>query len=414
MEVTQDNPSKMRICMLLSLQYESNMLVYPTIWILSYLTNFGHHVTWVITSQKDLQIKEFPLGDVKVYTIPYRRYLPGSSTLVGALNRILNAISRIRSASRIFRDGKYDLVFVRDSALDGLIAAYIQKRHKVPFIFELSNPLQSAPVDMIEQKKFRFLHYGLIRFGHFVCNKLLHRADLILPISKWLGKDLIEQSNIPNAKVMPLPEGADIKVFSDRDGNSVREELCLQDAKVIIYIGSITEGRGLDILIQAFTKVIQKRGAAKLLMVGDATNKANLEELAMDLGVNRDVIFTGRVPQSKVPDFIAAADVGVSPVPPTSFYRVSSPIKMFEYMASAKPVVANEEILEHKEVLLESEGGIVVPYTPEDFSDAIMDLLDNPAKASEMGRRGREWVTDNRSYEVLARQVEKRYLELLE
>lgn len=67
---------------------------------------------------------------------------------------------------------------------------------------------------------------------------------------------------------------------------------------------------------------------------------------------------------------------------------------MFEYMAMAKPVVANEEIPEHKEVFEESGGGISVPF-------------------GAMGRKGREWVVRNRTYEILARQVEERYLELL-
>ncbi len=82
-------------------------------------------------------------------------------------------------------------------------------------------------------------------------------------------------------------------------------------------------------------------------------------------------------------------------------------------MGMAKPVVANEEIPEHKEVLAESGGGILVPYAPEGFSQAITELLDNPGKAAVMGQRGREWVVKNRTYEILARRVDERYLELL-
>jgi glycosyltransferase involved in cell wall biosynthesis len=85
---------------------------------------------------------------------------------------------------------------------------------------------------------------------------------------------------------------------------------------------------------------------------------------------------------------------------------------MFEYMAGSKPVVANEEIPEHKEVLSESGGGILTPFIPEAFADAIIELLESPEKANEMGRRGREWVSNNRSYEVLAQQVEVTYFSL--
>ena len=92
---------------------------------------------------------------------------------------------------------------------------------------------------------------------------------------------------------------------------------------------------------------------------------------------------------------------------------MSSPIKLFEYMAMAKPAVANEEIPEQKEVLGESGAGILVPFTPEAFADAIIELLDNPERAAEMGQRGRQWVVKNRSYESLARQIEQGYFELV-
>jgi glycosyltransferase involved in cell wall biosynthesis len=79
----------------------------------------------------------------------------------------------------------------------------------------------------------------------------------------------------------------------------------------------------------------------------------------------------------------------------------------------AKPVVASEEILDHREILEQSGGGILVPFTPEAFAKAIIYLLDNPAQAAEMGKRGREWVKQNRSYEILGRQLEQYYVEVI-
>jgi glycosyltransferase involved in cell wall biosynthesis len=64
-------------------------------------------------------------------------------------------------------------------------------------------------------------------------------------------------------------------------------------------------------------------------------------------------------------------------------------------------------------VIEQSTGGILVSYTPEAFADAMIGLLNNPEKAAEMGQRGRQWVVENRSYEVLARQVERGYMALL-
>ena len=166
-------------------------------------------------------------------------------------------------------------------------------------------------------------------------------------------------------------------------------------------------------MIRTFLLVLRRRTDTKLLMVGEGTARNNLETLAVRLGIRKNIVFTDRVPQSEIPDYIAAAEIGVSPIPPLTFYKFSSPIKMVEYMASAKPVVANEEIPDHKEALEKSGGGLLVPFRPEAFADAILHLLDNPQKAVEMGERGRKWVMQYRSFDVLARQLEKRYLQII-
>ncbi|MCP4607933.1 MAG: glycosyltransferase family 4 protein [Planctomycetes bacterium] len=414
MEIGPTDASRLKICMLLPLRYNLPMRIVPQIGICSYLTNFGHEVSWVISSHEHKKMQEFSWGDVTIYTTPHYHYFHGGSTFTGSFNIIPYIFNRIRLVLKIFREGKYDLILVRDSAFDGLIAAYIKKKYGVPFVFVLSNPLMFGRVDALEHKKLKHLHYSLVKFGLFVSTRLIHHADLVLPISKWLGKDLVGQNKVPASRVVALPEGVDIRVFSDRDNNSVSREWFLQDSKVIVYLGSMDRARQLSLIIDAFAKIKQERKGVKLLMVGDGTDRIHLEQHTQKLGIADDVIFTGQIPQNRIPDFISAADIGVCPVPPLPFYKYSSPIKVFEYMAMAKPVVANEEIPEQDEVLKESEGGILVPFNADYFAAAIIKLLDNPESAATMGQMGRKWVSKNRTYEGMAREVERRYYNLLE
>lgn len=404
---------KIKICMLVPFpRYGANMRVPPQIGICSYLTNFGHQVTWVIWAEVGCQVQPFFFNDVHVYTTPQIQYFPNSSLLGRILNKIPNTLGRMRSILKIFKEGKYDLIFVRDDVFDGLIAAYIKRRYKVPFVFELSNPLEQEWEGFkTEPIKPKFVYYSIARLNKFIATRLLYKADLILPTTKWFKEHLVEQG-VPESKLMPYPNGVDIESFLNKDRAVAREKYHLNNSKVIIYIGTLGKARCMSVLIQALSKVKKQKEQSKLLMVGEGSDKENLKRLATELGIGDEVIFTGQVPQSEVPNFIAAADIGVSLVPLFSFYKMSSPIKLFEYMAMAKPVVANEEIPEHKEVLEQSGGGILVPFTAEAFADAIIKLLDNPDKAAEMGRRGREWVVKNRSYEILARQVEERFLKL--
>lgn len=404
---------KLNICMLFPLLYEPGMRVSPQIGICSYITRFGHEVTWVISSEKDCQPQQFFFNGVKVYVTPYHHYFPGDFILAKIFNQIPYTFKRMRLVLKIFREEKYNLIFVRDDVFDGLMAAYLKRKYKIPFVFQLPNPLEQWWESFkIESKTPKFLYHLAGRFTGFVATRLLHRSDLILPTTKWLKRQLVEQG-LAESKIMTYPNGVDIEAVSGRSGKDIRKTHRLEGSKVIIYVGTLDKARDLKVLIQAFSKVKQKNEEVKLLMIGRGSDEGNLKRLATKLGIKNDVVFTGRVPQPEVPDFIASADIGVSPVPPVSFYKVSSPIKMFEYMGVGKPVIANEEIPEHKEVLEQSGGGILVPFTPEAFATAIIELLNDPEKAAEMGRRGREWVIKNRSYEILARQVEVRYLELL-
>jgi glycosyltransferase involved in cell wall biosynthesis len=412
---TKANARKLRICMLLPLRYGSKAtIVYPNIEIMSYLAHFGHEVTWVIAAEKHHPPQQHLHPGIKVHTVDYHRYFPEDSVWGKILNQIPYLFRRTRLILRIFREEEYDLVFVRNSIPDSFSATYIKRRYKIPFVIYLPNPLEQPSKQLkLDPRKPRALYYVVAKLREFADAHLVSKADLILTVSKWLQEQLIGKG-YSESKVVPAPTGVAIEVFSERDGINIRQRYNLHDSKVIMYVGTLSKARCLSFLIKAFSIAKTKVENIKLLMVGEGSDRQYLEKLANSLGIKHDIIFTGQVPRDEVPDFIAAADIGVSPVPPFPIYKYSSPIKMFEYMAGYKPVVANEEIPEHKEVLEESGGGILTPFIPEVFADAIIELLEDPKKATEMGSKGREWVAKNRNYEVLARQVEERYFSLIE
>jgi len=400
--------------MVLPLRYKPGVLVYPRMQILGHLAHFGHHITWVISSEKDCYVEVPQITGIRVCAVSYPPNFPRKSPLVNVAIQICHSIKRMKLILKLFREEQYDLLLVRDhplTLLDGILAAYfIRRRYRIPFVFELPNPFEQRWQYTRIRKEF--LYYLLARISAFVTRRLVYTADLIMPISDTLKKHLAEQG-VSESRIMTLPGGTDTKIFSAQDGREIKEKFKLDNCWVIVYVGAMEKVRNLEVLIHALHKLKPQTANMRLLMVGDGDGRSNLEKLAEILGIKECVIFSGRVLQAQVPEFIAASDIGISPVPPFPFYRFSSPIKLFEYMAMAKPVIANDEILEHQNVLEKSGGGILVPFTPEAFANAMIELLNDPEQATEMGRRGRDWVTKNRSYEVLARQVEERYFELL-
>ncbi len=413
MVVKTNHCRKLNICMTFPLWYEPDMLIYPRIEIFSYLSHFSHKITWIISSGKTCPRKPLFLSGAEVHVVPYHHYVRNVSFLAKVINMIPHILQRMHFILTTIEKGKYDLVFVRGSGIgifDGLVATYIKRKSKVLFVYELPNPLDQWEMIKMASPKHRSLHYLVSKFQERIGRFLLHQADLILPISTVLQDYLITNNGIPASKILTIPVGIDVRAFSSQDGKQVTAKYQLNDSKIVIYVGNLDKARMLKLLIEAFAIVRSQKLNAKLLLIGKGDDAGNLRKLTDELGMNNSVIFIGHVSRSEIPDFIAAADIGVSVVPPLPFYMFSSPIKMFEYMAMVKPVVANQEIPEHKEVIDQCGGGILVPFTAAAFAIAIIELLNNPEKSANMGKKGREWVVQNRSYDILARQVEERYL----
>jgi glycosyltransferase involved in cell wall biosynthesis len=406
---------KLRICMLLPLRFGSNIkLLYPSIEIFSYLTSFGHEITWIISAEEGYQFQQHVPDGVKAGAVYYPRYFSGYSIWLKNFNYIPYLWRRTRLIFRVFRDQKYDLFFVKGGIFDDLLAMYVKRKYRIPLVVYLANPLEQPTAELrLDPKKPVPLFYMTAKLKEFLNACLVSRADLVLTVSIWLKEHLVEKG-YPEYKMLPTPTGVNINVFLNGNKGDICERYNLHNSKVILYIGVLAKPRSLALLVEAFAILTANNENIKLLMVGDGNDRENLTKLGHNLGVKGEIVFTGQVHKSEVPDFVAAADIGVSIIPPISFYKLSSPIKMLEYMAGGKPVVANEEIFDHKQVLEQSAGGILVQFTPESFAEAMIKLLNNPELSADMGRRGKEWVTKNRSYEILARRVEERYLKLVQ
>ena len=401
---------KINIYMLLGLRYDPKMRIVPQIGIASYITNFGHDVTWVLSSEEIKEVQETTFDGVRVFIVPCR-YKEG---ILKIITKVLYALRRMRFVFSNFKQERYNMIFVRNDVFDALLALYIKRKYKVPFVFETSTPIeQNWEIHKVYRSNHRCLWYFISKIEAYIRMYALRKADLVFPTTKWMKEDFVKKG-IRRSKMVPYPNGIDINRFSDADGEAIRRQHNLKDSNVVVYVGTIGKMRHLDILIHAFSKVKKSRKDVKLLMVGDGNDKSNLERLAGELGSKDNVVFTGQIYSHEIPNFIAAADIGVSPVPPLSFYKLSSPIKMFEYMALGKPVVANEEIPEQEEVIQESGGGVLVKFEGDSFADGIMELLNDSERARGMGKKGQEWVVKNRSYNILARKLERKYFEVLE
>jgi glycosyltransferase involved in cell wall biosynthesis len=162
---------------------------------------------------------------------------------------------------------------------------------------------------------------------------------------------MVDSLNIPAHKVWGIwPSGVDVELFLPAQQKRQWPKSG-EDVK-LIYVGCFDDGRNLGILSRAVMKAQIRGMNFTLSLIGKGEEGVELQELAQQSG---DVIrVVPPVPHQKIPDLLGQAHVGVLPFPDEEKFRVSSPIKLFEYMASGLPVLATR-IACHTDVLRESD-----------------------------------------------------------
>jgi glycosyltransferase involved in cell wall biosynthesis len=156
------------------------------------------------------------------------------------------------------------------------------------------------------------------------------------------------------------------------------------------YVGVMGEQEGLDLLLQAAAIIVHERGRRDVyfLLIGDGTERTNLERMTHDMGLSDHVEFTGRIDDSDLISALSAADVLVNPDRPSELNDKSTMNKIVEYMAVGRPIVqfdTTEGRFSAGDSSLYPAGGDVGA-----FAEAILAVIDDPARARAMGAAGRE------------------------
>ena len=234
-------------------------------------------------------------------------------------------------------------------------------------------------------------------------------ADRIICASEGERRALIEFYGVSPERAVQVPCGVDMDHFRPMPRAAVRRELGLsQDEPLVLYVGRIEPLKGIDILLRA---AAETEGRFRLLVVGgdgkEARRKAELRQLADELGIAGRVVFRDAVPHEQLPLYYNAADICVVP----SYYE-SFGLVAVEAMACGVPVVASR-VGGLLETVRHGETGYLVSWRcPEPFAERLELLLDNEPLRRSLGRMARSAVERFRWAEVASR-VEDVYHELV-
>lgn len=373
----------------------------------------GHKICWIMPYKSGIfnKMKIVFFKDVKIYLIPFTK---SDRFSLKAISTIFYEIRLLIFLFVSLGKKKYNLIQVRDDVFAGFSSIFLKYFFRVNTTFNYSFPSYLGTYEEYKAGSIGFLSlfYRLI-MNFLLITIVLKFSDFIFPISKEMIEDLSKEG-IDKEKMYAIPLGIDLSIFKsnkDKTSDLMKKFSIDKNDFVFIYVGAIVKIRGLHVVIKAFKKLSKIH--TKLLFVGDGDALKNMQSISKDLDIEENIIFTGNVPYWDIPSYIDLADVGLSLISPLKCYNVSSPGKLFEYMAIKKPVIANKEIPEHERVLKNSNGGVLTEFKEEEITKAMSYIIDNKKKAKNMGEKGYEWVKENRSFKQMADKLEDIYITIL-
>ncbi|MGC9435101.1 MAG: glycosyltransferase [Methanomicrobiales archaeon] len=251
------------------------------------------------------------------------------------LHYTLNAPTHFRVFDRIIREEEIDVV-VGAHVLAGTAMVHAAKKNHRPVIFDLKDWFPDSAAAYYDNPLLKRVIHGTV---HAVTRYNLARSDVITTVSPGLVSLLADDGFTARL----IPNGVNTALFRPRDGAGMRDALGIPgDALVIGFAGAVERWYALDDLIDLLPRVRARHPGAVLLVVGGSLFTRYREELearARDRGVADAVIFTGAVPYTALPEYIAAMDICTIPLRPAQWIQIALPNKYFEYSACGKPIL---------------------------------------------------------------------------
>ena len=283
------------------------------------------------------------------------------------------------------------------TGISGAILAWIKR---APFVFEIRDLWPQFAIETGVLTNYLLVYLaGMLEKGIYTA------ADFFLVNSPgFIGH--LEKFNIPRGKIFLIPNGSDTTVFCPgKKDNFIRSEFGLNEYFVAMYAGAHGLANGLDVLVES-AKILKDRDNIMFVLVGDGKEKTRLMELSNSYDL-KNIRFIDTQPREIIPDFFRAADVCLAVLQKKGSFKTVYPNKLFDYMASARPVILGIDG-SAREVLEKAGAGIFVePGNPGRLAEAVLELYNDRDRAKTYGDNGRKYVIENFDRRDIASRLEK-------
>lgn len=214
-------------------------------------------------------------------------------------------------------------------------------------------------------------------------------ADHVIATNQSYKTVGMQRGHVPEHRITIVRNGPDLDLMRPKAPDP---DLRSKGKTIICYVGEMGFHDGVEYLLKALQHLVYGLDRTDILciLVGAGDAWSSLKSLTEQLGLTDYVLFTGWVEHMEVARYLSTADICVAPEPSNSYNDRSTAIKIVEYMALSKPIVAFD-LPEHR-VTAQDSAVYACPNDEFDLAQLIALLMDDPARRREMGRIGRERI----------------------
>ncbi len=274
------------------------------------------------------------------------------------------------------------------------------------------------------RKRFVYDHHDLapemymVRFEHGG-NRWAHRAlcglewlshrlaDHVIVVNESYKRMAMARGGVPERRLTVVRNGPDVALLNAT--HDALPSLGTAGRTVLAYVGVMGYQDGLDYLLRALSHLVHDLGRTDFgcVLIGHGDAYADLRTTVSDLALDDYVTFTGWVDYERVGGYLQAADICVAPEPSNPYTDLSTTIKMMEYMALGKPIVAFE-LPEHQWTAREA-ALYARPNDELEFARQIAGLMDDPERRQHMGAYGRNRIETELAWPYQAKHLIEAY-----
>ena len=311
---------------------------------------------------------------------------------------IIKIIFLYLKAKEIALKEKPDLIMCGQLLTEGAVGLCLKKELGIPYIIYTFDTIDvELPLNGRDKK---------------LAKEILLNAEKVVCISSYMKRKLID-IGIEKGRVVMVMPGIDTKeFFPGKPAQEIVERTSHGKNKIVLTVARLVDRKGIDYAINAFSLVKKEIPDSKMVIVGDGPERANLEKIARDLGLENDVVFAGKMVGHELVNYYNASDVFVLPstVNEKEFKSEGFGVVFLEAAACGKPVIGTRTAGIVDAVEENVTGILVEQRNTGQLADAMIKILSDKNLAQKLGQNGRDRAVREFDWSIVARNFEKNVL----